>query len=58
VRWFTWLMPVLAVAALAAGFGLRIKDVFQASTGWLGFFVFTAAFFILYGTERLLEDAQ
>jgi uncharacterized membrane-anchored protein YitT (DUF2179 family) len=58
VRWFTLLMPVLAVAALVAGFSLRIKDVFQASTGWLGFFVFTAAFFILFGMERLLDEAR
>jgi hypothetical protein len=58
MRWFTWLMPVLAVVALVAGFSLRIKDVFQASTGWLGFFVFTAAFFILFGTEKLLEESR
>ena len=56
MRWFTALMPVLAVVALVAGFTLRIKDVFQASTGWLGFFVFTAAFFVLFGMEKMLED--
>jgi hypothetical protein len=58
MRWFIWLMPVLAVVALVAGFSLRIKDVFQASTGWLGFFVFTAAFFILLGTEKMLEETR
>lgn len=58
MRWFTWLMPVLGVVTLALGFAINIPNRFQISTGWLGFFVFTAAFFVLYGVERIVEDAR
>ena len=56
MRWFTWLMPVLAVVVLVMGNVLKIENTFQASTGWIGFFVFLAAFFVLFGTEKLLEE--
>ena len=58
MRWFTWLMPVLGVVVLVLGLVLNIPQKFQASTGWIGFFVFLAAFFVLYGVERILEDAS
>jgi hypothetical protein len=58
MRWFTWLMPVLAVTTLILGFAINLKDRFQVSTGWVGFFVFLAAFFILMGVERIVEDAS
>ena len=56
MRWFTWLMPVLGVVCLIIGLALNIENIFQASTGWIGFFVFTAAFFVLFGMEKLFED--
>ena len=56
MRWFTWLMPVLGVAVLIIGNVLHIENTFQASTGWIGFFVFTAAFFVLLGMENLFEE--
>ena len=58
MRWFTWLMPVLAVVSLLAGIVIHKKDVFQVSTGWLGFFVFVGAFFVLYGTEKLIQESR
>lgn len=57
MRWFTWLMPFLAVTVLIMGNVLKIENTFQASTGWIGFFVFLAAFFVLMGIERIVEDA-
>ena len=56
MRWFTWLMPVLGVAVLVVGNVLKIENTFQASTGWIGFFVFLAAFFVLFGMERIADD--
>ena len=58
MRWFTWLMPVLGVTTLVLGFALNIPNRFQVSTGWLGFFVFTAAFFILHGMETMLAEQR
>ena len=58
MRWFTWLMPVLAVAVLVMGNVLKIENTFQASTGWIGFFVFLAAFFVLFGVEQIVDDAR
>lgn len=56
MRWFTWLMPVLGVTFLTIGLTLNIENIFQGSTGWIGFFVFTAAFFVLYGMEQMFEQ--
>ena len=56
MRWFTWLMPILAVVALVLGFAINLKDRFQVSTGWVGFFVFSAAFFVLMGMEKMFEE--
>ena len=42
MRWFTWLMPGLGVTVLILGLSLNIPQKFQASTGWIGFFVFVA----------------
>lgn len=56
MRWFTWLMPVLGVVVLVMGNVLQIENTFQASTGWIGLFVFLAAFFVLFGMEKLTED--
>jgi hypothetical protein len=58
VRWFTWLMPVLGVIVLITGNVLTIENTFQASTGWIGFFVFLAAFFVLFGVEQIVDDAR
>ena len=58
MRWFTWLMPVLGVIVLVVGNVVNIRNRFQGSTGWIGFFVFLAAFFVLYGMERLIDDAR
>lgn len=49
-------MPVIGVVLLILGFVINTPNKFQVSTGWLGFFVFTAAFFVLFGVERLLEE--
>ncbi|MEK6975910.1 MAG: hypothetical protein AABY18_06165 [Candidatus Thermoplasmatota archaeon] len=57
MRWFTWLMPVLGVTVLILGLSLNIPQKFQASTGWIGFFVFVAAFFVLFGVEQIVDDA-
>ena len=57
MRWFTWLMPVLGVVVLILGYVIDIPTKFQISTGWIGLFVFLAAFFILMGVERIVEDA-
>ena len=57
MRWFTWLMPVLGVAVLVMGNVLKIENTFQASTGWIGFFVFLAAFFVSWGNETLHDGA-
>jgi len=56
MRWFTWLMPVLGVVFLVIGLTLNIENIFQGSTGWIAFFVFTAAFFVLFGMEKMFED--
>ena len=56
MRWFTWLMPVLGVTFLVIGLTLNIENIFQGSTGWIGFFVFTAAFFVLFGMEKMFEE--
>jgi hypothetical protein len=56
MRWFTWLMPVLGVVVLVLGFVVDTPQKFQISTGWIGFFTFLAAFFVLFGMEKLLED--
>lgn len=58
MRWFTWLMPVLGVVVLVMGNVLQIENTFQASTGWIGFFVFLAAFFVLFGVEQIVDDAR
>lgn len=58
MRWFTALMPALAVVSLVAGILVHKKDVFQVSTGWLGFFVFVGAFFVLFGMEKMLDDIR
>jgi hypothetical protein len=56
MRWFTWLMPVLGVVVLVLGFVIDTPQKFQVSTGWIGFFTFLAAFFVLFGMEKLLEE--
>jgi hypothetical protein len=56
VRWFTWLMPVLALLTWLIGLLFPVENVYQTSTGWIGLFVFTAAFFVLLGVEKLLAD--
>jgi hypothetical protein len=58
MRWFTWLMPVLGAVVLVVGNVLRIPNTFQASTGWIGLFVFLAAFFVLLGMERLTDELR
>lgn len=58
MRWFTWLMPVLGVTVLVMGNVLKIENTFQASTGWIGLFVFLAAFFVLLGVEQIVDDAR
>lgn len=57
MRWLKWLMPAIALVILVAGITLNIPQKFQASTGWIGFFVFMAAFFVLLGVEKLIDDA-
>lgn len=57
MRWFTWLMPVLGVVVLILGYAIDEPQKFQVSTGWIGLVVFLAAFFVLYGVERIVEDA-
>lgn len=57
MRWLKWLMPAIALVILVAGLALNIPQKFQASTGWIGFFVFMAAFFVLLGVEKLIDDA-
>jgi hypothetical protein len=56
MRWFTWLMPVLGVVVLVLGYVISEPQVFQISTGWIGFFSFLAAFFVLLGMETLFEE--
>lgn len=56
MRWFTWLMPVLGLVVLAMGYAIDTPQVFQISTGWIGLVVFTAAFFVLLGMEKLFEE--
>lgn len=57
MRWFTWLMPILGLFVLIMGYVVDTPQVFQVSTGWIGLVVFTAAFFVLFGVERIVEDA-
>ena len=57
MRWFTWLMPVLGLFVLIMGYVVDTAQVFQVSTGWIGLIVFLAAFFVLMGVERIVEDA-
>lgn len=57
MRWFTWLMPVLGVVVLILGYVIDKPQKFQISTGWIGLFIFLAAFFVLLGVERVVEDA-
>ena len=56
MRWFTWLMPVVGVVVLIMGYIVDTPQVFQVSTGWIGLIVFLAAFFVLFGMEKLVED--
>ena len=56
MRWYTWLMPVLGVVVLILGYVVNTSQVFQISTGWIGLCVFTAAFFVLLGMEKLFEE--
>jgi hypothetical protein len=56
MRWFTWLMPVLGVAVLVLGYVISEPQVFQISTGWIGLFSFLAAFFVLFGMEKLHDE--
>lgn len=58
MRWFTWLMPVLGIFVLIMGYAVDKPQVFQVSTGWIGLVVFVAAFFVLVGVERIVEDAR
>lgn len=58
MRWFTWLMPVLGIFVLIMGYVVDKPQVFQISTGWIGLVVFVAAFFVLLGVERIVEDAS
>lgn len=56
MRWFTWLMPILGVVVLVMGYAVDTPQVFQVSTGWIGLVIFTAAFFVLFGMEKLFEE--
>lgn len=56
MRWFTWLMPVLGVVVLIMGYVIDTPQVFQISTGWIGLISFLAAFFVLFGMEKMFED--
>jgi hypothetical protein len=49
-------MPVLGVAVLVLGYLISEPQVFQISTGWIGFFSFLAAFFVLLGMEQLFAE--
>ena len=56
MRWFTWLMPVLGVVVLIMGYIIDTPQVFQISTGWIGLVIFVAAFFVLFGMEKLFDE--